>query len=89
MDETKVRIMEYRIIRIKLVDGTIIHGQVNINQEEGYDRLSDLLGSQAEEFVILNGATIYQAELENPVRHSVLFVNKRHILWSSPEEGQK
>ena len=34
-------------------------------------------------------ATIYQAELENPVRHSVLFVNKRHILWSSPEEGQK
>ena len=47
MDETKVRIMEYRIIRIKLVDGTIIHGQVNINQEEGYDRVSDLLGSQA------------------------------------------
>ncbi len=84
----KVREINSRIIRIKLVNGTCINGQVNINQEQGYDRLSDLVGSTREEFIILNEATSYHTDLEEQVKHKVLFVNKRHILWASPEENQ-
>jgi hypothetical protein len=46
-----------RIIRLKLVDGTMINGQVNINKDPGYDRLSDLVGSKQEHFLTLYGST--------------------------------
>jgi len=41
---------ETRIIRIKLIDGTKINGRVNINidRNEGFDRLSDLVSSNDE-----------------------------------------
>ncbi len=78
-----------RLSAWNLVDGTKVNGQVNINQENGYDRLSDLVSSSLGEFIVLNGATLYKAEIEDPsVKHKVLFVNKRHILWASPEEDQ-
>ncbi|WP_022668395.1 hypothetical protein [Desulfospira joergensenii] len=87
--DNKIRVTEYRIIMIKLVDGTTINGQANINQEHGYDRLSDLVGSKKEEFLVLNGATVHQTGLKKAIDHPVLFVNKRHIIWCSPDENQK
>ena len=78
-----------RIIRMKLIDGTKINGQVNINRDHGYDRLSDLVANGREPFLILYNVTVHDAALENPVRHKTLFVNKQHILWAEPEQGQK
>lgn len=73
--------LDSRIIRLKLVDGTMINGQVNFNKDPKYDRLSDLVSSEKEPFLILFTATIHQIDLDNPVKHKTLFVNKNHIIW--------
>lgn len=78
-----------RIIRLKLADGTLVNGQVNINRDHGYDRLSDLVVNYKEPFLILYNVTVHQTTLDNPVKHKTLFVNKRHILWAEPDEDQK
>ncbi|WDP92242.1 MAG: hypothetical protein HUN04_21970 [Desulfobacter sp.] len=81
--------IDSRIIRVKLVDGTQINGQVNIDRgAAGYDRLSDLLQSRDEEFIVVVGATSHQKDLEESVRHGVMFINKRHILWAMPDYDQ-
>jgi len=81
--------MNSRIIRIKLIDGTSLNGYVNINKEPGYDRLSDMVGSSKENFLVVFNATVYKAELENPSHHEVMFINKRHIIWAAPDDDQK
>ena len=78
-----------RIIRIQLIDGSQVNGQVNLNRDPQYDRLSDLVASEREPFLILYNVTIHQADLDNPIKHKTLFVNKAHIIWASPEEDQK
>ncbi len=78
-----------RIVRLKLVDGTLINGQVNIAHDPGYDRVSDLVRETADSFLVLFNATLYDRGTENSVRHKTLFVNKTHILWIEPDEEQK
>ncbi len=78
-----------RIIRLKLVDGTLVNGTVNINRDHGYDRLSDLVANNRESFLILYNATVYHDTIDTPVKHKTLFINKDHILWAEPEENQK
>lgn len=78
-----------RIVRIRLADGTLINGQVNLKRGRGYDRLSDLVSDPATPFLILFNATVYEASSENPVRRNTLFVNKPHIVWVEPDEDQK
>ncbi len=78
-----------RIIRVKLVDGTEINGQVNINRDPGYDRLSDLLGSVHENFLILYNTTMYYRDgLDNPVKCKTIFINKNHIVYARPDDTQ-
>ncbi len=81
--------IEGRIIRIKLVDGTEVNGQVNLNRDTQYDRLSDLIASGREPFLVLINATIHQLTLDNPIKHKTLFVNKAHIIWASPDDNQR
>lgn len=78
-----------RIIRIKLVDGSLVNGQVNIQRNTGYERLSDLISSSTEPFLILFNVTLYDANGDNPVKTQSLFVNKNHIIWAEPDEEQK
>lgn len=78
-----------RIIRLKLVDGTLVNGQVNINRDHGYDRLSDLVANFREPFLILYNVTVRYETEDNPVKHKTLFINKDHILWAEPDEDQK
>ncbi|MFH2059992.1 MAG: hypothetical protein ABIJ59_13945 [Pseudomonadota bacterium] len=78
-----------RIIRLKLVDGTLVNGQVNINRDHGYDRLSDLVANFREPFLILYNVTVHYETMDNPVKHKTLFINKDHILWGEPDEDQK
>lgn len=78
-----------RIIRLRLVDGTTVNGQININRDQGYDRLSDLVANDREPFLILYNVTVHHGHIDNPVKYKTLFINKEHILWAEPDEDQK
>ena len=79
---------ESRTIRITLIDGTKINGQVNIKREPGHDRLSDLIATNREPFLVVFQAQVYENALDNPVKLPTIFVNKKHILWATPDENQ-
>ena len=82
------RVVEERIVRIKMTDGSMINGQVNIARSPGYERLSDLVEDRDNTFLVLFNATLYDTAGENPARHQTLFVNKTRILWIEPDEDQ-
>lgn len=89
MEEQEVcRDLNTRTIRITLVDGTQINACVNLDRQPGYSRVSDLISSDREPFLILMNSTMYRAGLENPTRYDTLFINKDHILWATPEDQQ-
>ena len=50
-----------RIIRIQLVDGTKVNGRVNINRDDGFDRLSVLINSNQNPFL-----TVIDANIDEP-----------------------
>jgi hypothetical protein len=81
--------MNTRTIRIMLVDGSRISASVNIDRQPGYSRLSDLISSDREPFLVLMNSSVYKSNLDSPERYETLFVNKDHILWATPEEAQK
>jgi hypothetical protein len=81
--------MNTRTIRITLVDGTRISASVNIDRQPGYSRLSDLISSDREPFLVLINSSVYHSGLDFPEKYETLFVNKDHILWATPEEAQK
>ena len=81
-------LIEPRIIRIKLIDGSRINGNVNLNRRDHYDRLSDLVTSNEEAFLVLFDATVNEPDLEKSVRYQTLFINKQHIVWATPDEDQ-
>ena len=83
------RDVKARIIRLRLVDGTQVNGQININREQDYDRLSDLIANDREPFLILYNVMVHHGNIDNPIRHKTLFINKNHILWAEPDEDQK
>ncbi len=81
--------IDMRVIKIKLIDGTQINASINLNREPGYDRLSDIVASSREPFLIVFNGTSYHKEFDHPVHHDTLFVNKDHILWASPDDTAK
>jgi len=87
-DQKLCKNINSRIIRVTLVDGTQISACVNIDREPGYDRLSDLISSDREPFLILMNSTLLKPGHEKPTKHGTLFINKDHILWASPEDQQ-
>ncbi|MBU1340875.1 MAG: hypothetical protein KKE44_21220 [Proteobacteria bacterium] len=87
--DTIVKDVKDRIIRLKLADGTLVNGQVNINRDQGYDRVSDLVANYREPFLILYNVTVHNGNIDNPIKHKTLFINKDHIIWAEPDEDQK
>lgn len=88
-EKSYTRKIQGRIVRLKLVDGTLVNGQVNLLRQEGYERVSDLVSISQEPFLILFDVTLYGLTLENPEKRKTLFVNKNHIIWIEPDEEQK
>jgi tartrate dehydratase beta subunit/fumarate hydratase class I family protein len=80
--------MKARIIRLKLADGTLVNGQININRDQNYDRVSDLITNNNEPFLILYNVTAHPGNIDNPIRYKTLFINKDHIIWAEPDEDQ-
>ena len=80
-----VRIISRRIkarkVTIKLVDGSLVQGKINIlNNEEAIQRVSDIFTKLTDPFVVLFDVT---AEGRGG---RVLILNKRNIAWVSPED---
>lgn len=80
-----VRVISRRIdarqVAIKLVDGSLIRGKVNISQgEEVVQRVSDIFTKIADPFVV-----VFDVTAEGKTGR-VLIINKRNIAWVSPED---
>jgi hypothetical protein len=73
--------MEARRVMLKLVDGSLVTGMINLIQRgETEHRVSDIFVGRDEPFVVIFNATM--AEMTG----KVLVLNKSHILWVIPDE---
>ncbi len=80
--------IDSRIIRIKLMDGTFVTGQINISRAPGYERVSDMVTENTERFLVLFSASLRHDSMEETIQYKTLFVNRDHILWAAPDEDQ-
>lgn len=80
--------IENRIVRLETINGYTITGQTNINREPGYNRLSDLVANNDEDFIVIVNATMTRENLEKTIKHKTLLVNRAHIVWVAPDETQ-
>jgi hypothetical protein len=78
--------IDSRGIKLKLIDGSYLNGQVNLNRDPRYDRLSDLVSSDREPFLVLFAAKSYSKKKDSPMEHETLFVNKNFIIWAEPNQ---
>ena len=75
------RRIEARKVIIKMVDGSLIHGKVNLLHDEAViQRVSDIFTKLADPFIVVFDVT---AEGKGG---RVLILNKRNIAWVSPED---
>jgi hypothetical protein len=70
-----------RKITIKMVDGSLVQGKVNIyHDEEVVQRVSDIFTQVSDPFVVL-----FDAKAEGKGGR-VMIINKLNIIWVSPED---
>jgi hypothetical protein len=70
-----------RKVSIKMVDGSLVHGKVNVyHDEEVVQRVSDIFTKVTDPFIVVFDVT------EDGKSERVLVINKRNIAWVSPEE---
>ena len=75
------RRIDARKITIKLVDGSLVQGKVNLlNDEAVVQRVSDIFTKLTDPFVVVFDAT---AEGKSG---RVLILNKSNVAWVSPED---
>ena len=73
--------LEARPVTIRLVDGTIIHGKVNLHRNDvAIGRVSELFTKVDEPFIV-----VFDAEAEGLIG-GVIILNKNHIVWALPED---
>lgn len=81
---TKKKPVESRNVVVKVSDGAIISGQVNLESEEGRaDRVSDLMIQGTKKFLVVYNARDMKVSGEEA---SVIILNKSHILWVIPQD---
>ena len=75
------RRIEARKVSIKMVDGSLVQGKVNLLHDESVvQRVSDIFTKLTDPFIVVFDAT---AEGKSG---RVLILNKRNIAWVSPED---
>jgi hypothetical protein len=73
---------EPRRVTIRLVDGSLVTGMINLIQRgETEHRVSDIFVGREEPFVVVFHAVMGE------FTDQVLVLNKRHIIWVLPQEG--
>jgi hypothetical protein len=75
------RRLDSRKVTIKLVDGSLIHGKINLHHDEAaLQRVSDVFTKISDPFIVVFDVT---AEGKSG---RVLILNKRNVAWVSPED---
>lgn len=75
------RRIDARKVTVKMVDGSLVQGKVNIlHDEEVVQRVSDIFTKVSDPFIVVFDAT---AEGKSG---RVLIINKHNIIWVSPED---
>ena len=70
-----------RKVTLKMVDGSLVQGKVNIyHDEEVVQRVSDIFTKASDPFIV-----VFDATAEGKTGR-VLIINKRNIVWVSPED---
>lgn len=82
------REIDSRVVRLKLLDGSLVTGQVNLNRAPGFERVSDIVTENSEKFLVLFSVSMTRPDLDSPVQYKTLFINRDHILWAAPSEDQ-
>lgn len=73
--------MDTRRVTMKLTDGSMVTGLINLIQRgETEHRISDIFVGRNEPFVVIFKATL------GDMTNQVLVINKNHVLWVMPEE---
>jgi rRNA processing protein Gar1 len=68
-------------VTIKLVDGSVIHGKVNLHRNDvEIGRVSDLFTKIADPFIVVFDVTAASKT------ERVMIINKHNIIWIVPEE---
>jgi len=75
------RRVDARKVTIKMVDGSLVQGKVNVfHDEEIVHRVSDIFTKVDDPFIVVFDATA------DGKSGRVLIINKRNIAWVSPED---
>ena len=70
-----------RMVTVKLVDGSMVHGKINLHRSDvEIQRVSDLFTKISDPFIV-----IFDATAEGQAGR-VLTLNKRNIVWIAPED---
>lgn len=70
-----------RTVTIKLVDGSLVNGKINLHRGDvDIQRVSDLFTKVADPFIV-----VFDATAEGKTGR-VLILNKRNIVWIAPED---
>jgi hypothetical protein len=70
-----------RTVTLKLVDGSLVHGKINLHRSDiDISRVSDLFTKIPDPFIV-----VFDATAEGKTGQ-VLIINKRNIVWIAPEE---
>lgn len=72
---------ESREVSIKLVDGSLVKGKVNLHHDEHMiQRVSEIFTQVKDPFLV-----VFDATFEGQSGR-VLVINKQNIIWASPED---
>lgn len=75
------RRLDAREVAIKLVDGSMVKGKINMFHDEAMiQRVSDIFTKVADPFIVVFDATV------EGKTDKVCIVNKQNIVWVSPED---
>jgi hypothetical protein len=78
------RKIDARKVNIKLVDGSLVNGKINLHHDEAMlQRVSDVFTKLTDPFIVVFDAT---AEGKSG---RVLILNKKNVIWVSPEDDQR
>jgi len=82
-DKESNRELQAKKVTIRMVDGSLVRGKINLHKhkdESLIQRASEMFTRHQDPFVV-----VFEATLEG---HSnrVVIVNKRNILWVSPDD---
>jgi hypothetical protein len=75
------RRLDSRKVAIKLVDGSLIQGKINLHHDEAaIQRVSDIFTKVSDPFIVVFDVTL------DGKSGRVLILNKRNVAWVTPED---